>query len=353
MNTRREFIEVLSERLSALPESEAKRLLTQFVEMLDDRLEMGMSEADAVSALGNVDQLIRDYAPAALVPVSDTGSGHYNETIAEIRLHVRNADAVIVNRPLPEGMTAQITASEANTFTWSLEDGVLTLQEAGEARRGLFRREREITLTLSDCRPAKLIADSYGGDIEVKGLSIGELAVLMSSSGDIEMTRCAVGGRTELTTRSGNLKLKDVDVRGDCKLEAMSGDIEVKRVSAASLRLRAASGDIEGDGIHAGTAALGTTSGDIEVSDIAAQTSILCETASGDIALSVPQTPDLRLSTASGDISLRLPGCPEGYDLQADSRAGDVDLPRLPLPGEQPRRVQALSASGDIRILVK
>ena len=346
MTSRQAFLEKLTSRLKGF--DGAERVIGRIAALLDDRVEMGMTEDEAMAALGDVDALIRDNDPgAALVPAK--GSADYGGDIREVRLHVKNADAVIKAGFLPDDMTARIEASACDVFTWSLEAGVLTVREAETPRRGLFRREHSVTLTLDNCAPEKLIADSYGGDIRVENLSLSEMAVLASSSGDIELGRVKVGGRTEVTTRSGDMRLEDVDVDGDCKLEAMSGDVEFMRLTVKSLRLRSASGDVDGDMLRANTAAMGAISGDIEVRAARAAASLLCETADGDIDLDAVETPDLRASTGSGDISLRLPASAVGYDIQART-GGDLELPEQGCILEDAPRVTAVSTSGDIEI---
>ena len=308
---RQELMDALRQRLSNLPESEVRRQLERFAEMIDDRVEMGMPETDAVAALGDPDKLIADsLLPAAAAPET----GDYGVPIHEIHIHMKNADARVCAGLLPEGMTARIEASERNVFTWSLENGVLTLTEATENRRALFRRDSTLTLTLSDTSPEKLIADSYGGDLKIEGISPRELVVLSTSSGDIRAKRLSCPGRAEITSRSGDIELTDVQILGDCKLENMSGDIEMKRLEAGSLRGRAASGDIEGATVRAGTVALGTASGDIEIDDLSARPSMRCESISGDIQLSLTGGPyalngeegvPVRLNTRSGEIKIK------------------------------------------------
>ena len=221
-------------------------------------------------------------------------------------------------------MSAQLRASEADRFTWSLAEGVLTVSEAGEVRRGLFRRDAEMTLILSDFQPEKLIADSYGGDIEITGVSACEMAVLASSSGDIALRSFTCGGRVEITSRSGDIRLTGASVKGDCKLESMSGDVELNQLQTASLRVRTASGDTECAGLRAHTAAIGAVSGDISLTDALATASLLCETTSGDVDLDGAIAPDTRLSTASGDITLKLPAVEGGVAVRAESRSGEV-----------------------------
>jgi len=53
-----EFLDALQARLSSLPESEIHRILGYYAEMIDDRVESGMSEEEAVAALGSLDSII-------------------------------------------------------------------------------------------------------------------------------------------------------------------------------------------------------------------------------------------------------------------------------------------------------
>ena len=65
------FLESLRGRLSGLPQEEIDRSLDYYAEMIDDRMEEGMPEEDAVAAVGPVDsaaaQIIRDMSLPRLV----------------------------------------------------------------------------------------------------------------------------------------------------------------------------------------------------------------------------------------------------------------------------------------------
>ena len=54
--TKREFTDAIAEKLSGLPEDALHRALDFFSEGIDDRMEDGMSEAQAVAAMGSVDE---------------------------------------------------------------------------------------------------------------------------------------------------------------------------------------------------------------------------------------------------------------------------------------------------------
>lgn len=55
--TKLEFIFALKEKLSGLPEEEVDDRLVFYSEMIDDRIEEGLSEEEAVSDIGNIDDI--------------------------------------------------------------------------------------------------------------------------------------------------------------------------------------------------------------------------------------------------------------------------------------------------------
>ena len=55
--TKLEFLLSLNEKLSGLPMAEVKERLNFYIEMIEDRIEEGLSEEEAVSAVGSVEQI--------------------------------------------------------------------------------------------------------------------------------------------------------------------------------------------------------------------------------------------------------------------------------------------------------
>ncbi len=56
--SKQEFLARLRKGLSGLPQDDIEERLTFYSEMIDDRMEEGLSEEDAVSAIGNVDEIV-------------------------------------------------------------------------------------------------------------------------------------------------------------------------------------------------------------------------------------------------------------------------------------------------------
>ena len=53
-----EFLKMLEEKLSGLPKKDARERLAFYAEMIDDRMEEGFSEEDAVADMGSVDSVV-------------------------------------------------------------------------------------------------------------------------------------------------------------------------------------------------------------------------------------------------------------------------------------------------------
>ena len=55
---KQEFLNTLKEKLSGLPQADIEERLTFYGEMIDDRMEEGLSEEEAVAQMGTVDEVV-------------------------------------------------------------------------------------------------------------------------------------------------------------------------------------------------------------------------------------------------------------------------------------------------------
>ncbi|MBQ6823928.1 MAG: DUF1700 domain-containing protein [Clostridia bacterium] len=65
---KQEFLEQLQTKLSALPQKEREEQLTFYGEMIDDRMEEGLSEEAAVRAIGEIDTIVDETPLPAATP---------------------------------------------------------------------------------------------------------------------------------------------------------------------------------------------------------------------------------------------------------------------------------------------
>ena len=57
---KQQFLAAVAGRLSNLPQSDINKSLEYYSEMIDDRMEDGMSEEDAVGAMGTIDEVVSE-----------------------------------------------------------------------------------------------------------------------------------------------------------------------------------------------------------------------------------------------------------------------------------------------------
>jgi uncharacterized membrane protein len=54
------FLSELASKLEALPQTEVNKSLAFYSEIIDDRMEEGMDEEEAIGGLGNIEEIARD-----------------------------------------------------------------------------------------------------------------------------------------------------------------------------------------------------------------------------------------------------------------------------------------------------
>ena len=55
---KRQFLAALQEQLNGLPQGDIEKSLDYYKEMLEDRIEEGMAEEDAVNAMGPLEEIV-------------------------------------------------------------------------------------------------------------------------------------------------------------------------------------------------------------------------------------------------------------------------------------------------------
>ena len=120
------FLKELEQLTAALTEQERARLLEYYGEMIDDRMEEGLDEAEAVAALGDPDALVRELSPAE--PVAEE-SARTVTALNGLRIRVSGADVQIRTAPLDNGAAAQLVFSDPTRFSCRDDGGVMVIEE--------------------------------------------------------------------------------------------------------------------------------------------------------------------------------------------------------------------------------
>lgn len=384
--TKQAFFEELNRLTAALNEQERARLLEYYGEMIDDRMEEGVPEEEAVAALGSPAALAKELAD--LKPAA-TASGS-TETVSALRslnIRVANADVTVVREPLENGAAAQVRFSDPSRFEWRMDGDTLLVQERRleEKVRGfefslhwlkqlITEPDLRVTVALSAGLEDALDFEGGGSDLKLAGVSFAK-AQLITASGDIELKdiQCAGGIGISIRTHSGDVTLtnvlatnlmahaasgdfsgKGLNLSGRLRVQTASGDIELRDVESDEVSITSASGDIELDRGRTGTAEVRSASGDVRLDELETDPSLAVETASGDVDLTRCIARDTRVKTASGDVDLRLEPLPCGYDIAANSVSGSIDFDErcTAATGEPQPKISVRTVSGDIEARV-
>ena len=67
--TKKEFLEALKRRLRAVPQAELRERLGFYSEIIDDKMEEGLTEGEAVADVGNVDEIAEQILKEVEIPV--------------------------------------------------------------------------------------------------------------------------------------------------------------------------------------------------------------------------------------------------------------------------------------------
>ena len=372
---RSEFIDALRAQTGALPEAERARLEDYYNELIDDSVEDGIPEEEAVAALGDPAELVRALLPHSGARTFSEGD-QCLDALREIHIRALDADITVVHAPLDNGAAVQFRVSDPECFQWLLRNDTLEISENRTVRRGLRReKQRSVHVILADVVPERLSIETRGGDMDLSGITLSALVTLSSGggdmqledcacegsfalnsrSGDISLTGCRADGDVRISTISGDVELREVSAEGELRAESVSGDVNLRGGNAARVGAQAVSGDVEIQRLRAGDAVVHTVSGDSRADEIEVEDMLACDASSGDIDIVRCAFRKLQLTAASGDITVRLLNLPGGMKLNADTRCGTIRLPRrwTPPAGEgEKARVDARTVSGDIEMSI-
>ena len=365
--TKKDFLNALVAGLSrAMGTKEMAELRDYYAEQIDDRVEEGLAEEEAVAALGDpealAEQLIRENGARDTAP-ADARDARIEGDIVRLELDVARADVVLRHEQLPEGEAARVKF--ASKYEWSLTDGTLRIEERDE-EKNFFRRliSLPMEITLAKNNIEALDARSLAGDLSLAGIRIRAVTI-DTRSGDVTLERID-SAEIAVGCASGDISAKETAADRVC-FKCASGDITVKDVRAEALQIQSASGDVELANVSVDRAALSTSSGDctvrglkgrmlrlesasgdIDLSNAAIVDALEVESASGDIGLRGVSARQAQLHTRSGDIEGTFKEARGGYRFEANAQRGEARVPRT----EGDRLVRVETVSGDIHLEV-
>lgn len=364
--TKHEFDRLLREKIAQLPQKDIDSFSQYVGEMIDDRIEDGLSEEEAVADIGSIDDIVKAI-------LSDAGKENKSQKTApskkfgffekfyqrrgeiiqkkydisdlfdDIFVSVINADIEVKASENGE-YGVEFFGEEAEEPTVSVQNNTLSVIN-NEQSKSFFNKfmcsDAVVTITLPERKFSELSLSSKNGDISVlPGLEF-ERAKCESVNGNIKI-ESQVRKKSKFKTMNGDASVKFLACE-EITVVAVSGDITCSFFeNSGSIDIKTVSGDIALTAVKAVSLQLKSTSGDILLSKAELSSELYADSISGDISLKEIKADSINVKTTSGDISLIKS---DASSLLFKSSSGDISGSLL-----SEKSFTAQSTSGDIRV---
>ena len=348
--TKREYLEKLARGLRPLPKEERRRQLDYYEEMLSDRMDEGLDEADAVAAMDPpetvIDRVLREYVASGR-PLQRHHVGLWIGLGVVLMFVLLTAAVLLVNY-----------ADRQSGSTWQFP---IFQQAAGDSASTSASASLDLPYHAEYTVPADgvtgLDLSWTSGDVTVQPWN-GD-SILLEEDSEVELTEDC---RLLYTVEDGELKLRfdgqpsrDVTWRkvltvrlpealaqslAELDFSTVSAHVTVLDLTAAELDIETVSGGVYARGGF-GELDFSTVSGDMTL-ETNETFRLDAETTSGSACLS-GTFGELDFSTVSGDMTLETN---ETFRLDAETTSGSVCLR---LPDTMGLTLDFASTSGEIR----
>ena len=318
--TKREYLEKLARGLRPLPKEERRRQLDYYEEMLSDRLDEGLDEADAVAAMDPpetvIDRVLREYVASGR-PLRRHHVGLWIGLGVVLMFVLLTAAVLLVNY-----------ADRQSGSTWQFP---IFQQAAGDSASTSASASLDLPYHAEYTVPADGITGLdlswTSGDVTVQSWS-GD-SIRLEEDSEVELTE---DYRLLYTVEGGELKVRfdgqpnrnvtwrkvllvwlpEALAQSLAKLDAatVSAEVTVLDLTAAELDIETVSGGVYARGGF----------GELDFS-----------TVSGDMTLETNETFRLDAETTSGSVCLRLPDT-MGLTLDFASTSGEIRSQRMDHP---------------------
>ena len=108
------FLNELDRLAGTLPEMDRRKLIEYYAEMIDDRMEDGLSEAEAVAMLGDPADLARELTDGVSrqAAVREDAASESVSALNGLRIRVANADVILLREAPADGGEAEDDESD-------------------------------------------------------------------------------------------------------------------------------------------------------------------------------------------------------------------------------------------------
>lgn len=365
--TKAGFLTKLSDALQNIPAADRDAALAFFTEQLDDRIEEGMTEAEAVDALGNfseivaalLDEAASAQAAAQTMPAADPqpqderGQSNRPEPrsfITESRprtIELTETNCAVEILPSPDAsihIDYDVTRWVSVSITRSDDRLVYTAQEIFHIFHFDFHSRKPTRLYLpGDYLPNLEIRT---GNTKLTAADIScDTANLKTSNAALTLTRMTANNLTAKTS-NGALTAEQITANA-LKLTTGNGSLEATHCTADSLNLKTSNAPIRVEHVTVSVLDAVTSNGRNSAEYVTAD-SVRLVSGNGRVELQNTTANDIVLKTSNAAVVATLPGSIADYRITAKTVNGKNSLPPQKLNGDKSLDVTTSNGKIDV-----
>lgn len=347
--------------LGQLPQEEAFKAATFFSDLIDDKIEDGISAESALRSLGDPRELaifvLREgygispqlgryvetqevKAPAA-VEVR-TASGYQKDyssdctEIKQISINVRNAE-INATVSADDKVHIKYAENESARFAVSESGGVIDFVmtssgNSGNSIMGIFSSKKKSTIPAIALEiPAKykenVMLTTENAAIQVKGVANANMLECSTTNSSIRILD-TTAGTVHAKTTNRRLTITNVNVEKDVSVSTTNASIDINKTNGESVSCK-------------------TTNSEISLNDVEAKNMIQATTSNAYIAITKISGNYIDLRTTGGKISGTIIGNINDYSITSKSSGGKSNLPNIPFGV---KRLSAVTSKDNINI---
>lgn len=316
------FLSELENKMRGCDDIDIKAALDYYLEMIEDRMEDGMSEEEAVASIGNVDEMlmeVKKFLPSVKEErkVNDFfDSVVIEDSSANIRLLTSKDNSAYVECMDNESVEYEIYC-EGKTLFVKRKDVEKWFKRLMSFT---FIKTEDLLVYLPKKTYERLEIRTRSGEIEVLDHQINNTEI-KNYAGSVKLG--CLEGNISLNMLSGDLQIGGGNF-GIIEAKLTAGDVKISKGSARELRIDCTSGDVDISSFYADEIKVKSVAGDIDLDEVDAKNYTL-ESISGDIKGRILTRKRTNAKSTMGDVRVVSDMSADGV-MNVKSVAGDIRI---------------------------
>lgn len=269
------FIDELMHKLNYLSEEEISKVLTYYSEIIDDKIEDGMTEEDAVSSLGSmeeIEEIIRAEAGnykkenqserKIYICKNDVKLIHVDDKNTSIEINPTSDDKIYIEYYEDKYSEYDILENEDTvlikkiTYPHFMFFGGLLQNHTAKTKMviniPLKTKVNKLDISTSnafinciDLSVPRIELQSSNGTMNIKNIEALEGVKIYTTNGGLNIINLKSGNMVECNTTNGSIILQDVRTDDDIKLKTSNAAVKINAAASKNLSVKTSNGSIK------------------------------------------------------------------------------------------------------------